>query len=64
MPEAKNYDDFIVEAANKLNDVYYLFGEKPDEKYDTFRKGFIMAISTAYGLDPISVSMEIYNVEE
>lgn len=63
MPEAKNYDDFIVEAANKLNEVYYLFGKKPDEKYDTFRKAFIMAISTAYGVEPISVSMEIDNVE-
>ena len=64
MPEAKNYDDFIIEAANKLNEVYYLFGAEPDEKYDMFRKGFIMAVSTAYGLEPISVSMEIDNVEE
>lgn len=63
MPEAKNYDDFIVEAASKLNEVYYLFGEEPDEKYDTFRRGFIMAVSAVYGLEPISVSIEIDNVE-
>ena len=63
MFEAKEYEQVVIDAAIKLNEIYYLFGENPDEKYDTFRKGFIMAISTAYGVEPISVSMEIDNVE-
>lgn len=62
MFEAKEYGQVVIDAASKLNEVYYLFGENPDEKYDMFRRGFVMAISAVYGIEPISVAADIDNV--
>ena len=62
MFEAKKYGQVVIDAASKLNEIYYLFGENPDEKYDMFRRGFVMAISAVYGIEPISVAADIDNV--
>lgn len=62
MFEAKEYEQVVIDAAIKLNEIYYLFGENPDEKYDMFRRGFVMAISAVYGIEPISVAADIDNV--
>lgn len=62
MFEAKEYEQVVIDAAIKLNEIYYLFGENPDEKYDMFRRGFVMAISAVYGIEPTSVAADIDNV--
>lgn len=61
--QAKNYDKAIADAAKKLCEFYFL-SDSVIIGYDDFRAGFILGISTVFGVAPQQVDDDIKNFTE
>lgn len=57
--QAKNYEKAVSDAAIKLNEISYLYGDSI-EIYDAIERGFVLGIATAFGVDPHSVKAGIF----
>lgn len=59
-----NFDNAISDAAKKLNEIYFMCGDKPNENFDLIERGIILGLSIAYNTAPQTIKASIDSFDE